>query len=234
MMAATGRAGLLALGLLAGCGPNFTAAPPATTPPAPLPAGELLVLGADGAVFTAEDPRAPRVIRRADLDVAATMIAPDVALVARPATGAPAYVSNLLGDALIRRFAGHAPLDQALGAAEVFVITPRLAAAPTYSGALVVDWTVATDRGAPLGAVYAERRLTGTVTTNPWTALTPEDAEHIALQTAAELTATPAVRDAVVRAAAQAALDATPSPAIRPGRGDDGAAPATPAPRPRR
>ena len=108
------RAGILLA--LAGCAPAFTAPPdhPALTPAEPAPAQ--VVVTEDGRLETREDPYAPRALRRAGHDVQATLLAPGVALVVEPAVGAPIYVSNVLAAALVRRFGGHLPADEAMAA----------------------------------------------------------------------------------------------------------------------
>ncbi|MEO0362261.1 MAG: hypothetical protein AAF322_14185 [Pseudomonadota bacterium] len=192
------------------------------------------LLGADGDRLFVGEPRARRLDRRADLDPNATLIAPGVALVAEPAEGAPAYVSNSLGGALARRFAGHTPLDRALAAPEVFFATPILLPPATPDDPLIVDWTIRRPGRPPLGAVYAQRRLTGPRGATLWLRLSASDAEHIALQTAAGIEATPEIRLAVARAAARAEIAETPSPRANPrARSGEPTLDGRPAPRPR-
>ena len=112
------RAAILAL---AGCTPGFVS-PPDEPPAAPAAPTERIILTEDGAVRTEEDPFSPRALRRADHDVQATTIARGVALVVEPAEGAPIYVSNLLAAALVRRFAGHQSMEEAMAAPVVFLI----------------------------------------------------------------------------------------------------------------
>lgn len=208
------RAAILAL---AGCTPGFVS-PPDEPPAAPAAPTERIILTEDGAVRTEEDPFSPRALRRADHDVQATTIARGVALVVEPAEGAPIYVSNLLAAALVRRFAGHQSMEEAMAAPVVFLIRPSVASdAATADGKLVVDWTLKSEDGAPLGAVYATRRLTGAMQgVDPWTAVSAEDAEFIALQTAAHLMEVGAVRAALASGAAEAKTALVPTPPPRP------------------
>jgi hypothetical protein len=204
--------------LVAGCGPVFTQ-PPANPPQAAQTVGEQrLVLAQDKTVRVEANPFARRPVRRADHDVAATLIARDVALVVEPAQGVPVYVSNLLGAALVRRFAGHVPLDEALGAAEVFLVQPVVSDdGATQTGVLVVDWLIQSERGAQLGAVFASRRLSGAVSeSDPWQAFTPDDAEFLALQVAGELAQVGPIRLALENAETRATLDRIPTPIERP------------------
>lgn len=208
------RAALLAL---AGCAPGFVS-PPAEQPPAPAAPTARIILTEEGAVRLEEDPFSPRALRRADYDVQATKIARGVALVVQPAEGAPVYVSNLLAAALVRRFSGHQSMEEAMASPVVFLIRPSVASdAATADGKLVVDWTLTTEGGAPVGAVYAARRLTGAMRgADPWTAVSAEDAEFIALQTAAHLMEVEAVRAALASGAAEAKTSLVPTPPPRP------------------
>lgn len=209
------RAAALSL-VLTACGPALT------PPPGEAPVlerserSDLVLVADDGEVTVGADPYAPAAARRADYDVNATLIARDVALVVEPATRAPIYVSNLLGGALVRRFGGHLPLNQALGAEEVFFIRPALSGGPVHSGFVIVDWAIWTEDRDLIGVVYAERRLSGAVESDPWDAFTRGDAEHLALQAASDLVATPAISEAIMRATDRAALKRTPTPAARP------------------
>ena len=222
----------LALLLLAGCGPQLTQPPAEPVSPPREPAPRVL-LGESGQLIEEPNPFAPRASRRADYDLNATLVARDVALVVEPAAGAPIYVSNRLGAALVRRFAGHLLLKEALGAERVFLIQPVVSPdALTQSGLLVVDWRIRAEEGGDVGAIYAQRRVSGAVTgADPWSALTNEDVELIALQTAAHLIEAPAIRDALAAAAAISTLERTPTPAARPFGEAGGPAPRT-APRP--
>ena len=209
--------GLAAALFAAGCARNFTP-PPAEPPPEPLQPGERLILTNDGQVRAEEDPFTARALRRADYDLQATTIARGVSLVVEPAENAPIYVSNLLAAALVRRFSGHLPVEEAMAAPVVFLIRPVIAAdAATINGQLVVDWTLRDEKGGNVGAVYAARRLSGTVSGgDPWSAFTAEDAEFIALQTAANLIDTPALKEALNRGAVDARVALTPTPPPRP------------------
>jgi len=209
---------------LAACDQGFT--PPPADPPvvAPPVADERLFLEDDKqSVRVEQNPYARRPSRRADYDVNATLVAENVALVMQPAVGAPIYVSNLLGAALARRFAGQLPLDRAMGAAEVFLMQPVVSgASATQNGAVVVDWVIRTERGETVGAIFATRRLSGAVGTSSfWDAFAPDDAEFIALQTAAQIVEVDSIRNALSDAAAKTIVDATPSPLPRPGAEDE-------------
>ncbi len=172
----------------------------------------------DGAVEYENDPYARSDVRRADHDIYVTLLSRDVALVVEPAAGAPVGASNMLASALVRRFAGELPLQEALGASKVFIIQPFVnSESMTSSGTLIVDWVLRDERKRNVGVVYAARRLSGvTDGRDPWQAFTFDDAEHVALQTAAHLTDTAEVRDAVDLARGTAALEATPAPRKRP------------------
>jgi len=172
----------------------------------------------DGAVEYENDPFARSEVRQADHDIYVTLLSRDVALVVEPATGAPVGVSNMLASALVRRFAGELPLKEALNASKVFIIQPFVGSdSLTSSGTMVVDWSLRDERKRDVGVVYATRRLTGSINDkDPWQAFTFDDAEHVALQTAAHLVDTPAVRDAVALARGTAAIEATPTPQKRP------------------
>lgn len=211
------RLALIAALIAAGCARAFTPPPQSPPPPPPEPLSRVIV-DDSGEIRAEEDPFSARALRRADHDLQATMIAPDVSLVVEPAANAPIYVSNMLSAALVRRFAGHMPVEDALAAPVVFLIRPMIAAdAATINGKLVVDWALRTERGKPVGAVYAARRLSGAVSNgDPWTAVTPEDAEFIAFQAAANLKETTAIREAIARAAVDARVALTPTPAPRP------------------
>lgn len=213
------RAAPLVLLALAACVPNLTS-PPENPPPPPAPPGQRIILTDDGQLVAETDPYASRPLRRADIDLQATTLAPGVSLVVEPAEGAPIYVSNLLAAALVRRFSGHMSVESAMAAPVVFLIRPVVSEeALTAEGRLVVDWLVRTEEGEPVGAVYAARRATGVVERgDPWTAASPDDVEHIALQTAANLLETPAVQEAVERGAVEAAIARAPSPSPRPER----------------
>ncbi len=172
----------------------------------------------DGAVEYENDPYARSDVRRADHDIYVTLLSRDVALVVEPAAGAPVGASNMLASALVRRFAGELPLQEALGASKVFIIQPFVnSESMTSSGTLFVDWVLRDERKRNVGVVYAARRLSGvTDGRDPWQAFTFDDAEHVALQTAAHLTDTAEVRDAVDLARGTAAVEATPTPRKRP------------------
>lgn len=233
------RAGALALFLLplAACAPGLTASPE-NPPPPPAPPEARLMLNEEGIIVAEADPYARRALRRADHDLQATTIARGVTLVAEPAEGAPVYVSNLLNAALARRFGGHLPVKDALAAPVVFLIRPVVSEeALTAEGRIIVDWLLRTETGEPVGVVYAARRLTGAMERgDPWTAVSPADAEHVAIQTAANILEAPAIREALARGAVDAAISRTPSPTPRPKRAEPpSAAPpaaAPPAPRP--
>ncbi|MEM7547029.1 MAG: hypothetical protein AAF367_15985 [Pseudomonadota bacterium] len=212
-----------ALGLLlclAGCGGQGFTSPPANPPVAETPvADERLILEQDQRTIRVEqNPYARRPSRRADYDVNATLIAENVALVAEPAEGAPIYVSNLLGAALARRFAGQLPLNEAMGAAEVFLIKPVVSGETAATdGIVVVDWLIRSERGEQVGAVFASRRLTGAIgNASFWDAFTVDDAEFIAIQTAAQIAGVQSIRDALANAAVISAVDAIPAPLARP------------------
>lgn len=199
--------------LLAACAPP--AEPAATAPEDPL---YRWWLTEDGAVEFENDPYARSKVRHADHDIYVTLLSRDVALVVEPAIGAPVGVSNMLASALVRRFAGELPLKEALGASKVFIIQPFVSSdGGTISGKLVVDWRLRDESKRDVGVVYATRRLSGaTDGKDPWLAFTFDDAEHIALQTAAHLGETQDVRHAVALARGSAVLEATPSPRKRP------------------
>lgn len=224
-------ASLLALGA---CGPQLTS-PPDAPPGLPGEPAQRVFIGGDGEMILETDPFAPRTSRRADADVNATLIAKDVALVVEPAEGAPVYLSNRLAGALVRRFAGHILMRDALSAEEVFLIRPVIAPEGlTSDGVLIVDWRLRAQSGGDVGAVYAKRRLTGAVTgADPWTAVSDADIEHIALQTAAHLLASPDVAEAIATAAGVAALDRTPTPTARPFAAGEAAPGRAPRPRPK-
>lgn len=199
--------------LLAACAPPPE--PIAATPEEPL---YRWWLTEDGTVEYENDPYARADVRRADHDIYVTLLSRDVALVVEPAVGAPVGVSNMLASALVRRFAGELPLKEALRAPKLFIIQPFVSGdGMTSTGTMVVDWLLRDEGKRDVGAVYATRRLTGvTDGKDPWKAFTFDDAEHVALQTAAHLIETEAVRDAVALARGTAALEATPTPAPRP------------------
>ena len=172
----------------------------------------------DGAVEYENDPYARSDVRRADYDIYVTLLSRDIALVVEPAAGAPVGVSNMLASALVRRFAGELPLQEALSASKVFIIRPFVNGdSMASSGTAVVDWLLRDEQKRDVGAVYATRRLSGfTDGRDPWQAFTFDDAEHVALQTAAHLLETQAVRDAVALARGTAVLEAAPTPSPRP------------------
>ena len=210
-------AAIFLLPLLAACAPPE--APVAATPDeAPL---YRWWLTEDGTVEYENDPYARSSVRRADHDIYVTLLSRDVALVVEPAVGAPAGVSNMLASALVRRFAGELPVKEALGAPKVFIIRPYLNSdSMASSGTAVVDWLLRDEQKRDVGAVYAARRLSGaTDGRDPWQAFTFDDAEHVALQTAAHLIETKAVRDAVALARGTAVLEAAPAPRKRPSGG---------------
>ncbi len=204
---------LLVLPLLAACAPPQE--PQAVAPEEPL---YRWWLTEDGTVEYENDPYARSVVRRADHDIYVTLLSRDVALVVEPAIGAPVGVSNMLASALVRRFAGELPLKEALGASKVFIIQPFVSGdSATINGTLVVDWRLRDERKRDVGVVYAARRLSGVIGgKDPWLAFTFDDAEHIALQTAAHLLETPEVQNAVANARNTAVLEATPAPRKRP------------------
>ena len=205
-----------ALLLLAACAPPQGAGAPGDAP-APDPfEGQRLFLTEDG-VRVEDDPYARRTVRQAEHDVHATLLAKDVALVVEPAEGAPIRVSNLLGAALVRRFAGELDEREALSAAKVFLIRPLVALdGARYDGVLLVDWRLRAETARDVGAVYATRRLSGVIRRDPWDAFTPEDAEFIALQTAAQILETEAVRNSLIAARDVAVFDRAPTPTLRP------------------
>lgn len=221
---------------MAACAPATT--PPPETPP-PVFDGEQrsrFWFGRDGGLMIAPDPFDRADVRRADHEIFVTRMAPGVALIVRPQMEAPAEASNLLASALVRRFDGRLPDDVALSEQRLFIATPYLDAdGAAATGTLVVDWVLTDAAGASVGAVWAERRLSGVMRDGrPLTALTADDAEHIALQSAAQMLETDAVRAAVARAAVGAAIDAVPPPAPRPFDDVEVARAPAPAPRPRR
>ena len=199
--------------LLAACAPPPE--PVAATPEEPL---FRWWLTEDGTVEYEYDPFARTPVRRADHDIYVSLLSQDVALVVEPAVGAPIGVSNMLASALVRRFAGELPLKEALRAAKLFVIQPFVSGETmTSTGTVVVDWLLRDEGKREVGVVYAARRLSGvTDGKDPWKAFAFDDAEHIALQTAAHLIETQEVRDAVALARGTAVLEATPAPAPRP------------------
>ncbi|MEL7463065.1 MAG: hypothetical protein AAFN79_03305 [Pseudomonadota bacterium] len=202
---------------LAGCAPTFAPAPeaPPTAPPEPT---QNVIVSDTGELSVRRSPLSQPFLRRADYDLQATTIARGVSLVVEPADDAPVYVSNLLAAALVRRFSGHEPVERAMSAPVVFLIRPTLAVETlTIDGHVIVDWSLRTERGRPVGAAYAARRVTGAVTGgDPWTAFTPEDAEFIAIQTAANLLEVEALRSAIEAGAAEAQAALTPTPPPRP------------------
>ncbi len=208
---------LLILPLLASCAPPQEAEV-AAVEDAPL---YRWWLTEDGTVEYENDPYARSDVRRADHDIYVTLVSRDVALVVEPASGAPEGVSNMLASALVRRFAGELPLKEALGAAKLFIIKPFVNGdSMTSSGTLIVDWVLRDEGKRDVGALYATRRLSGfTDGKDPWQASTFDDAEHVALQTAAHLIDTAEVRDAVALAQGTAVLEATPTPQKRPAGG---------------
>ncbi len=207
---------LMVVPLLAACAPP--AGPVAATPEEPL---YRWWLTEDGTVAYENDPYARTAVRRAEHDIYVTLLSRDVALVVEPAKGAPVGVSNMLASALVRRFAGELPLNEALNAPKLFIIQPVVSAdGATINGTLVVDWRLRDEEKRDIGVVYAARRLSGvTDGKDPWQAFTFDDAEHVALQTAAHLIDTPEVRAAVALARGTAVLEATPTPRRRPNRG---------------
>ncbi len=221
------RAALLLM--LGACAPAFTEPPAASSVPQAQVAEQRVILDADKSVRVERNPFARQTVRRADYDIAATLLAKDVALVVEPAEGVPIYVSNQLGAALIRRFAGHLPMKEALAAAEVFFVQPVVSGdSATLNGVLVVDWLIRSQRGQELGAVFASRRLSGTLnTSDPWQAFTADDAEFLAIQVAAELAQVGPIRAALENAETLAELDRIPTPVARPRPDTD--KPATPA-----
>lgn len=202
---------------LVGCAPAFAPSPNAPPEAPPEPTQNVLVSDT-GELSVRRSPLSQPFLRRADYDLQATTIARGVSLVVEPAENAPVYVSNLLAAALVRRFSGHEPVEQAMAAPVVFLIRPVVAEeAVTINGQLVVDWSLRTERGRPVGGAYAARRLSGVVTGNdPWTAFTPEDAEFLALQTAANLLEVEALRAAIEAGVAEAQAALTPTPPPRP------------------
>ena len=199
-----------------GCGPRLTA-PPKHPPIAEEPT-QRIILDEGGLIRVEDDPFSRRAIRRADYDTHVTKISSRVALVVEPQPDAPAAVSNLLGAALVRRFQGHLDEAEALAVPRVFFIQPFFSAEATrQTGKMVVDWRLRTAAGRSVGVVYAARRLTGEMRgTEPLTAFTVADAEHIALQTAAHLLDTDAIQVAMKDAAVLATIDETPAPTPRP------------------
>lgn len=210
--------------LMAACAPALT--PPPTTQPVTEEPTQRIFLSDGGVIRVEEDPFSRRAIRRADHDAHVTLISDNVALVVEPQPDAPAEISNLLGAALVRRFRGQLPVAEALAVPRVFFIQPLFSAEATrQTGKIVVDWRLRTAEGAPVGAVYATRRLSGSMRNgDPLTAFSVADAEHIALQTAAFLLDTPEIRAAMVDAQSLATIDETPAPLPRPTRAGDAAA----------
>lgn len=175
---------------------------------APAAAAELTLW--DGAALrTAPDPFAPAAARAADLDAFATLAAPGVGLVVEPAAGATPRVANLIGGAVVRRFAGHVERGLALGAGRVLTLAPQL----TLRGAeLVADFRLRDERGADLAAFYALARLPAP----GLAAFGPETAERLAFQAAALLKGEGPAGDALRAAAALASIEATPDPLPKP------------------
>ncbi|MEL6793115.1 MAG: hypothetical protein AAFP78_06660 [Pseudomonadota bacterium] len=202
---------------LAACARNFAPTPGAPLDAPPEPTENVIVSDA-GELSVRRSPLSQPFLRRADYDLQATTIARGVSLVVEPAANAPVYISNLLAAALVRRFSGHEPVEQAMAAPVVFLIRPTVAVeALTIDGHLIVDWSLRTERGRAVGAAYAARRLSGAISgADPWTALTPEDAELIAIQTAANLLEVEALRAAIEAGAAEAQAALTPTPTPRP------------------
>lgn len=212
------RIALIALLIVAGCGPRLTAPP--KHPPIVEEPTQRIILDEGGLIRVEDDPFSRRAIRRADYDTHVTKISDRVALVVEPQANVSAGVSNLLGAALVRRFQGQLAEAEALNAPRVFFIQPFLSAEATrQTGQMVVDWRLRTSDGRAVGAVYAARRLTGEMRgTEPLTAFTVADAEHLAIQTAAHLLDTAAIQAAMADARVLADIEETPSPVPRPER----------------
>lgn len=169
----------------------------------------------DGAALrTAPDPHAVLPALHTERQKLGTLIARDVGLFVEPASDAPAYVSNLIAGALVRRLAGHVALHRALGAGRVFTIEPHVVAA---RGRVAVNWRLFTEEGEEIGAFLAAARMSGAPRAgHPFAGFTPEDAERIAFQTAARLEEAPFVADAIRAAQTLTRLDRTPTPPARP------------------
>ncbi len=179
------------------------------------PAAADITYWAVDAQRTEPDPHAPRPALRADIQTFATLAAPGVGLVVEPAEGGTVWIANLIGGALVRRFAGHVEPGLALGAGRVLSLAPRLA----LRGAdLVATFRLRDERGRELAAFFAVVRLAAP----NLRAFGPAEAERLAFQAAALLLGEGPAADALRDAAALAAIDATPDPAPRPG---DAAAP---------
>ncbi|MGB0506536.1 MAG: hypothetical protein ACPGGK_10105 [Pikeienuella sp.] len=172
----------------------------------------------DGNVRVEADPYAPRTALKGEYDTFVTRLAPGVAMVVEPAVGAPAEVSNLLGDALVRRFGGRLPGVTALDTQRILLIRPHISQDKgTINGSLIVDWRLADQSGKALGAVFAQRKLTGVITNgDPLTAITRQDAEMISIQTASHLLEFAPVVDAINDTQTLAMIETTPAPRVRP------------------
>lgn len=176
----------------------------------------------DGAALRTEpDPHAVLPARHTERQNLGTLMARDVGLFVEPATGAPAYASNLIAGALVRRFAGHIALHRALGAGRVFTIDPHVVAA---RGRVEVSWRLFDGEGQEIGAFRVGARMSGAPEAGrPFAGFTPEDAERIAFQSAARLEEAPHVADAIRAAQTLARLDRTPTPSARPETGTNAA-----------
>lgn len=175
-------------------------------------AAEYTIVDGGGATRTEADPYAPAPAPRGRRETVGALLAPGVALFVEPAEGASPHVSNLLAGALVRRFGGHVPAAQALAAGRV--VTARAALSEETDGATVVTWRFRDERGQVLAVAAASRRMADEATAR--------DAESIALQIAAQLEESAPFRRALTLASAVARLDRTPSPARRPGGGEEG------------
>lgn len=195
----------------------------------------------DGGIRIETDPYAPRTALKGEYETFVTRLAPGVAMIVEPAVGAPPVVSNMLGDALVRRFGGRLPGATALDTQRLLLIRPHISQdRGAISGSLIVDWRLADQRGAPLGAVFAQRSLTGVITgDDPLTALTRKDVEMISIQTASHLLEFAPVVQAINDTQALAMIETTPVPKRRPESlssltADNAAQSASTAPAPRR
>jgi hypothetical protein len=172
----------------------------------------------DGGIRVEPDPYAPRTALEGEYDTFVTRLAPGVAMVVEPAVGAPPVISNLLGDALVRRFGGRLPGATALDTQRLLLIRPHISQEKgANTGVLIVDWRLADQTRAPLGAVFAQRKLTGVmIGDDPLTALTRQDAEMISIQTASHLLEFAPVVEAINDAQTLAMIELIPAPKQRP------------------
>lgn len=176
----------------------------------PATAGEITFAG-PGGLRSEPDPRAPVPALRLDRQTFAALVAPDVGLLVEAAEGAPVHVSNMLAGAVVRRLSGHVEARRALETGRVLTLEPRLSVS---RGSVVADWRLTDERGAFLGAQFAASRLSGRG--EGFARFTPQDAERLAFQVAAQFLGAGSVADAIRSAAALAQIERSPSPAARP------------------